>query len=82
MEALVTQLKAMNRTMNTEKSGQAPGDRAAMMERVMSGAAGAAASVSDDEAEELDDLGKKLNGSKSNVPVRPPVSRPPRSGSR
>ena len=77
MEALVTQLKSMNRTMNTEKSGQTPGDRKAMMERMMSGAA-AAASVNKDEAEELGDLGKKLNGSSSSVPVRPPVSRPPR----
>ncbi len=89
MEAFVQRLKDMQKNLNTDKSGNEaanPEDRAAQMQALMDQMA--ASRVSDDEAHELDDLGKQLSGETndsvrslpaSEIPPRPPVSRPPRS---
>lgn len=92
MEAFVERLKAMQKNLNTDKSGNeaaSPEDREAQMRALMDQMA--ASRVSEDEARELDDLGKHLSeGTEetvdparslpaSQIPPAPAVPRPPRS---
>jgi len=92
MEAFVQRLKDMQKNLNTDKSGNeevSDEDRSAQMQALMEQMA--ASRVSEDEARELDDLGKQLSeGTEdtvdparslpaSQIPPAPAVPRPPRS---
>ncbi len=88
MEELISQLRGVQNSLNTEKSGRKPlseAEKAARIDELMKNAK-PSTHVTPDEAKKLDDLGRRLNrrssSSPTRIPARPPVRRAPRSSGR